>query len=320
MSDTTTINHRKVIIVGGGPSGLTAAIYCGRAGLEPLVFAGGIDGSLMPGGQLMTTTEIENFPGFPEDISGPQLMEKMKKQAIKFNATIIEKWVKSIDVPEEVITVHLENGEVWSCDALIIATGATAKWLGLPNEDTFRNNGISACAVCDGPLRIYRNKHIYVVGGGDTAMEEATFLTKFASKVTIVHRRDTLRASKVMQQRAMDNPKIDFVWNSEIVGYEGDDFLTKLKIKNRITGEITTHPVGALFMGIGHTPMTKFTKESGIELDTSGYIKIVDHVHTNIPGVFACGDVHDTHYRQAITAAGFGCMAAMETEKWLESQ
>ena len=316
-------NHHNVIIVGSGPAGLTAAIYCGRAGLKPIVFAGGVEGSLMPGGQLMTTSEVENFPGFPDGgVSGPELMERMCKQALQFDTQIIDKWVTHCDVGAKPFIVTVEGGDEWSCDSLIIATGATAKWLGLPNENKFHNNGISACAVCDGPLKIYRNKHIYVVGGGDTAMEEATFLTKFASKVTVVHRRDTLRASKTMQERALNNPKIEFLYDSIITGYEGDDFLTGLHIKNVITDETVLHQVGALFMGIGHSPMTKFITDSksDIELDNTGYLKVHDNVHTNVPGVFGCGDVHDTHYRQAITAAGFGCMAAMETEKYLETQ
>lgn len=316
-------NKHQVIIVGGGPAGLTAAIYCARAGLKPIVFAGGVEGALMPGGQLMTTSEVENFPGFPDGgVSGPELMQRMRTQAEQFGTEIIEKWVLRCDVSAKPFIVLVEGGDEYSSDALIIATGATAKWLNLPNEDKFRNNGISACAVCDGPLRIYRNKHIYVVGGGDTAMEEATFLTKFASKVTIVHRRDTLRASKAMQQRAMENPKIEFLWDSVITGYSGDDFLTGLQIKNVKTEETTLHPAGALFMGIGHQPMTEFITKSGeqcnIELDDVGYVKVHDNVLTNVSGVFGCGDVHDTHYRQAITAAGFGCMAAMEVEKYLE--
>lgn len=313
-------NHRKVIIIGGGPSGLTAAIYCGRAGLDPLVFAGGVENGLMPGGQLMTTSEVENFPGFPNGgISGPDLMSRIRKQSIEFKTTIIDKWVIDCNVDVKPFTVTIDGDEKYTSDAIIIATGATAKWLGLPDEDKFKNNGISACAVCDGPLKIYRNKHIYVVGGGDTAMEEAIFLTKFASKVTIVHRRDTLRASKVMEQRARDNPKIEFLWNSVVTAYEGDEYLTGLYIKNIVSGETLLYPVGALFMGIGHSPMTNFTSDSTIDLDNTGYIKVRNNVHTNIPGVFGCGDVHDTHYRQAITAAGFGCMAAIETEKYLES-
>jgi len=312
-------NIHKVIIIGGGPAGLTAAIYTGRAGLKPIVFAGGVEGSLMPGGQLMTTTEVENFPGFPDGgVSGPELMHRMKTQAKQFGATIIDKWVVECDVSNKPFITVVEGGDKYTSDSLIIATGATAKWLNLPNEDKFRNNGISACAVCDGPLRIYRNKHIYVVGGGDTAMEEANFLTKFASKVTIVHRRDTLKASKVMQQKTMDNPKIEMLWNSVIVGYEGDDFITGLHIKNVLTNETKLHQAGALFMGIGHQPMTTFITGSKVELDELGYIKVHGNVHTTVPGVFTCGDVHDTHYKQAITASGFGCMAAMEVEKYLE--
>ena len=317
------MSKHQVIIVGGGPAGLTAAIYCGRAGLKPVLFAGGVEGSLMPGGQLMTTSEVENFPGFPDGgISGPDLMDRMRTQAEQFETTIIEKWVIQVDVSKKPFIVQVEGGDEYQSDALIVATGATAKWLNLENEYKFRNNGISACAVCDGPLRIYRNKHIFVVGGGDTAMEEASFLTKFASKVTIIHRRDTLRASKAMQERVFKDPKIDFMWDSVVTGYEGDDFLTGLQIKNVKTNETKSYEAGALFMGIGHQPMTKFITESGekcrIDLDDTGYVRTSGDVHTNVKGVFACGDVHDTYYRQAITAAGFGCMAAMETESYLK--
>lgn len=317
------MSKHQVIIVGGGPAGLTAAIYCGRAGLKPVLFAGGVEGSLMPGGQLMTTSEVENFPGFPDGgISGPDLMDRMRTQAEQFETTIIEKWVIQVDVSKKPFIVQVEGGDEYQSDALIVATGATAKWLNLENEHKFRNNGISACAVCDGPLRIYRNKHIFVVGGGDTAMEEASFLTKFASKVTIIHRRDTLRASKAMQERVFKDPKIDFLWDSVVTGYEGDDFLTGLQIKNVKTNETNSYEAGALFMGIGHQPMTKFITESGekcrIDLDDTGYVRTSGDVHTSVKGVFACGDVHDTYYRQAITAAGFGCMAAMETESYLK--
>jgi thioredoxin reductase (NADPH) len=243
----------------------------------------------------------------------------MKKQAEQFGAIIIDKWIIKCDLRAKPVIVLVEDGDEYSADALIIATGATAKWLNLPNESKYINHGISACAVCDGPLRIYRNKHIYVVGGGDTAMEEATFLTKFASKVTIVHRRHDLKASKAMQLKAQNNPKIEFLWDSIIIGYEGEQYLTGLHIKNVLTDEVKLYEVGALFMGIGHEPMTQFltNNDNRIELDDFGYLKVYDNVYTNIPGVFGCGDVHDTHYKQAITAAGFGCMAAMETEKYL---
>lgn len=308
----------QIIIIGGGPAGLTAAIYCARAGLKPIVAAGDVDESLMPGGQLMITTEVENYPGFPKGISGPELVMKFQEQAQQFGATIINEWASDL---------NLENGSPFSCkiggkpyeaNSIIIATGAVAKWLDLPNEEKFKNHGISACATCDGPLPFFRNKHLFVVGGGDTAMEEATFLTKFASKVTIVHRRDQLRASKIMQKKAMENPKIEFMWDSIIVGYTGDDRLTGLRIRNVKTEQEQLVDADGLFMGIGHKPITDFLKKTSIELNEQNYIKVSQGVHTNIDGVFACGDVHDTHYRQAITAAGFGCMAAIAAERWLE--
>ena len=312
-------DHKKVIIIGGGPAGLTAAIYCGRANLNPLLFMGEFDGSLMPGGQLMTTTEIENFPGFPDGgITGEKLIEQMKKQAIQFNTVIVEKWVVRCDVSKNPFKVIVKGGKVYTADALIIAAGASAKWLNIPNEDKYKNNGISACAVCDGPLKIYRGEHIYVVGGGDTAIEEALFLTNFASKVTIIHRRDKLRASKTMQERAYNNSKIEIIWNYIVTEYKGDNFLEGIYIKNIKNDNITFCPTKGLFMGIGHKPMTEFIKNTNIQLDSFGYIKVVNNVYTNIPGVFSCGDVHDLKYKQAITAAGFGCMAAIETEKWLE--
>lgn len=318
------VKTTKVVIIGGGPAGLTAAIYCGRANLNPVVAAGGVEGGLMPGGQLMTTTEVENYPGFPEGISGPDLMKRFRSQAERFGTTIIEDWVSDCDFSARPFKMKIGQ-EDYEAECVIVATGAVAKWLNLPEEDKYKNNGISACATCDGPLPVFKNEHIFVVGGGDTAMEEATFLTKFASKVTIVHRRDELRASKIMQTKAQNNPKIEFMWNSAIVEYEGDDsdpedvYLTGLKIKNTVTGEITSHKCAGLFMGIGHQPMTKFLGTQ-LELDKQGYISVRDHIHTNIEGVFACGDVHDTHYRQAISAAGLGCMAAISAERWLENQ
>ena len=309
------IEH-KVIIVGAGPAGLTAAIYAGRANLNPLVAAGEVQATDMPGGQLMITTEVENYPGFPEGIQGPELMEKFMEQAKKFGATIVEEFATEFDLPQGG-PFKVKIGENWyEAEAVILATGASARWLNAPGEQKYRNNGISACATCDGPLPIFRNKHIFVVGGGDSAVEEALFLTRFTNKVSIIHRRDELRASKIMQNRALENPKIEVLWNTVIDGYKGEKFLEKLVLKNVKTGDVYEDEVGGLFMAIGHSPNTKFLVNAGLELE-NGYIKVHDHILTSVDGVFAAGDVHDTHYRQAITAAGFGCMAAIDVDKYL---
>lgn len=318
-SNLTNMKHTKIVIIGGGPSGLTAAIYAARAGLTPIVAAGSVLGGLMPGGQLMTTTEVENYPGFPEGITGPELMERFHKQATRFGAQIINEWAS--DINTKVYPFELSIGsERYTTECIIIATGAVAKWLGLPNEDLYKNNGISACATCDGPLPCYRDAEIHVVGGGDTAMEEALFLTKFASKVTIVYRggEDKLRASKVMKRRALENPKITFLFHSVITEYVGSEIegLQALVIQNVVSGECKTEPTGGLFMGIGHEPMTNFLSGTGVKLTSQGYIRN-DTVHTSVDGIFTCGDVHDSHYRQAVSAAGFGCMAAIAAERWL---
>jgi thioredoxin reductase (NADPH) len=309
----------NVIIIGGGPAGLTAAIYSARAGLTPIVAAGGVSGGLMPGGQLMITTEVENYPGFPGGVTGPELMTKFRQQALSFNTIIVDEWAKDIQKTDRGTFTMTIGDKLYETKSVIIATGAVAKWLNLPKEDDYKNNGISACATCDGPLPCFRGKHLHVVGGGDTAMEEASFLTKFASKVTIIHRRDTLRASKYMQELALANEKIEFLFDSTITEYVGDPIsgLTALKIENVKTAEVTEHPTAGLFMGIGHKPMTDFLK-GFVDTDTQGYVKTQDTVYTSVPGIFTCGDVHDHVYRQAITAAGFGCMAAIATERWLE--
>eukprot|EP01121_Diplochlamys_sp_Union-15-3_P001138 TRINITY_DN1099_c0_g2_i1.p1 TRINITY_DN1099_c0_g2~~TRINITY_DN1099_c0_g2_i1.p1 ORF type:complete len:347 (+),score=92.52 TRINITY_DN1099_c0_g2_i1:68-1042(+) len=313
------IKNVPVVIVGGGPAGLTAAIYAARANLTPVVAAGSVKGGTeVPGGQLMITTEVENFPGFPEGIQGPELMEKFSEQAKKFGSVIIHEDATDYELKQGGPFKVKIGSEWYQCSVLILANGARAKWPGLPNEDKYINKGISACATCDGPLKVFRNKHLFVLGGGDSAVEEALFLTIHASKVTIVHRRDTLRASKIMQERAKNNPKIDFLWNSVITDYNGNDFLESIVVKNLLTGQLTTIPVGGLFMAIGHEPNTASLKGTSLELDEAGYIKIRNNVYTNIEGVFACGDVHDTYFRQAITAAGFGCMAAIAAERWLE--
>lgn len=307
------MENRKVIIIGSGPAGYTAALYASRADLKPLVILGH-----EPGGQLTTTTDVENFPGFPEGVQGPELMEHMKKQAERFGTEYLSAIVTDVDLSNRPFKVKCDNGSEFTAETLIISTGASAKYLGLPNEKELIGKGVSACATCDGFF--YRDKIVHVVGGGDTAMEEATFLTKFASKVTIIHRRDTLRASKAMQQRAFDNPKIDFLWDSEVSEIVFDDGgVTGIKVKNTKTGEESQRETHGLFMGIGHTPNTGFLNGQ-IQTDDHGFIVPTNapHPDTNVPGVFACGDVQDSYYRQAISAAGSGCMAAIRAERFIE--
>ena len=303
---------RNVIIVGSGPAGYTAAIYSSRANLEPLMIEGH-----EPGGQLTTTTDVENFPGFPEGVMGPDLMSNMKAQAARFGTQFLSTKVSALDLSKRPFKVMLENGEEYFAKALIISTGASAKYLGLPNEKSLIGRGVSACATCDGFF--YRGKQVYVVGGGDTALEEATFLTRFAEKVTLLHRRDSFRASKPMQKKVFDNPKIEVVWNTavdEILANDGGVY--GLKLKNTQSGEVREVKADGLFMGIGHEPNTKFLNGQ-LELDEHGYIKTKNgHPDTSVEGVFACGDVQDPYYRQAISAAGSGCMAAIRSERFLE--
>jgi len=305
----------NVIIIGSGPAGYTAAIYAARANLSPFLIASEPKAQQMPGGQLMFTTEVENFPGFPDSIQGPELMELMKKQALRFETKMLEEDVEEADLkPGGPFRVRSQSG--WhETRSVIIATGATARWLELPEEEKYRNRGLSACAVCDGMF--FRKQEVMVVGGGDTALEEAMTLSRHVTKVTVVHRRDALRASKVMQERARSNPKIHFLWDTVIVGYEGDEVLKAVKLKNVTNGEERTEAISGVFMGIGHHPNTEFLK-GVIDLDAQGYIVTQNAVETSMDGVFAAGDVHDRHYRQAITAAGFGCMAALRVEHWLE--
>jgi thioredoxin reductase (NADPH) len=268
----------------------------------------------------MITTEVENFPGFPEGVEGPDLIELMQKQAKKFGATIVDEWATDFELPHGG-PFKVKVGQHWfQVESVILANGAAAKWLGAPDEAKFINHGISACATCDGPLPVFRNKHLFVIGGGDSAVEEATFLTRFASKVTIIHRRDQLRASKIMQQRAKDNPKIEFAYNTTITGYQGGKSLEAIEVRNTVTGETNVWPASGLFMAIGHEPLTKHLRDAGVDLDSSGYVIAKNHVETNVEGVFTAGDVHDTHFRQAITAAGFGCMAAIAAERWIEAK
>ena len=298
----------KVIILGSGPAGLTAALYAARANLNPLVLGG-----LEWGGQLMLTTEVENYPGFIDGINGPDLMENFKKQAERFGAKIINSNVTSVDFSNKPLKVFVEK-EVYETQTVIIATGASAKWLGLENEQKFIGKGISSCATCDGFF--FKDKEIALVGGGDSAMEEALFLTKFASKVTVVHRRDKLRASKIMQDRAFANDKIEFIWDSEIVDVLGANNVEGVIIKNIKTNETSVCKVNGLFVAIGHIPNTNFLKEQ-IDLDEKGYV-VCNGTATNVEGVFVAGDVHDFRYRQAVTAAGHGCEAAIDVEKYIE--
>ena len=306
---------RNVIIVGSGPAGYTAAIYSARAGLSPLILVSEPKADQMPGGQLMYTSDVENFPGFPNGIQGPDLMESMKTQALHFGTEMIDEDAEEVDFrPGGPFRVRSSSG--WhECRVVIIATGATAMWLQLPDESRFRNRGLSACAVCDGLF--FRNQEVLVIGGGDTAVEEALTLAHHASKVTIVHRRDSLRASKIMQQRAFDNPRIHFLWNTVLTGYQGEDSLQAAALRNVVTGKEWIEPVSGIFVAIGHRPNTGFVK-GVIELDAQGYIVTRNAVETSMEGVFAAGDVHDKYYKQAITAAGFGCMAALKAERWLE--
>ena len=309
MSDTI----HNMIIIGSGPAGLTAAIYAARANLAPLVFEG-----LQPGGQLTITTEVENFPGFEEGIMGPELMDIMRRQAERFGSQHHYELVDDVDLSARPFKVTV-NGEVHKAHSLIIATGASARWLGLEGEENFRGRGVSTCATCDGFF--YRDKEIVVIGGGDSAMEEAHFLTKFASKVTLVHRRDSFRASKIMQDRVLANDKVEVLWNKTISRYLSEDgeVISGCMLTDTQTGEESEFKTDGIFLAIGHIPNTGFLKGQ-ITTDDHGYVVPVGTVNTNIEGVFACGDVADTRYRQAITAAGMGCMAAMDAEKWLEAQ
>ncbi|PIP89783.1 MAG: thioredoxin-disulfide reductase [Bdellovibrionales bacterium CG12_big_fil_rev_8_21_14_0_65_38_15] len=301
----------KVIIIGSGPAGHTAALYAARADLKPLVIEGH-----EPGGQLTTTTDVENFPGFPEGIMGPELMVNFKKQAKRFGAEYLGTLVTKVDFSKRPFHITCENGKEFFAETAIISTGASAKYLGLPNEMSLIGKGVSGCATCDGFF--FRNQIVHVVGGGDTAIEEATFLTKFASKVYMVHRRDEFRASKAMQARAFANEKIEIIWDTEVVEIIADDNgVNAIKVKNNKTGEVTERKTDGLFMGIGHTPNTKFL-EGQINLDDHGFIKTAGkHPDTNVEGVFACGDVQDSYYRQAISAAGSGCEAAIRAERFL---
>jgi thioredoxin reductase (NADPH) len=313
---TTDVNtpdaptHHSVIIIGSGPAGLTAAIYAARANLAPVLFAG-----FMHGGQLMLTTEVENFPGFPDGIMGPELMENFRKQAERFGTAIHDVDVERVDFSQRPFRVF--TGEAaFTADSVIVATGASARWLEIPGEARLRGRGVSTCATCDGAF--FREKHIVVVGGGDSAMEEALFLTRFGSKVTLVHRRDTFRASKIMVERARKHPKIAFATFKAVVEVEGDAMTSALVLEDTRTGERSTMQADALFIAIGHDPNTAIFKGQ-LALDEAGYIVSEDGVHTSVEGVFVGGDVFDIRYKQAITAAGMGCKAALEAERYLEA-
>jgi thioredoxin reductase (NADPH) len=304
-------SHTKVAIVGSGPAGLTAAIYAARANLEPIVIGG-----YAPGGQLMITSDVENYPGFPGGIQGPELMLKFRQQAERFGTRILDVDIERVDLAQRPFRLWADGRE-YTADSLIVATGASALWLGLDNETRLRGRGVSACATCDGFF--FRGKRVAVVGGGDTALEEATFLTRFASEVVLLHRRDKFRASKIMQQRALDNPKIKVLWNTQVADVLGDEKVEGLRLRDTVSGDEADEPMEGLFIAIGYKPNTDAFKD-WLEVDDKGYLKVTDETRSKIDGVFIAGDVHDHRYRQAVTAAADGCKAAIDAERWLEAQ
>ncbi|HEX6135993.1 MAG TPA: thioredoxin-disulfide reductase [Longimicrobiales bacterium] len=309
-----------VIIIGSGPAAWTAAVYAARANLDPVVYEGEPSRTMLPGGQLMFTTEVENYPGFPDGVTGPEMMERFKEQALRFGTRVVSEDIASVDLGRYPFVVRPNYGEPVEALSLVVATGARANWLGLPNEERLAQSGggVSACAVCDGALPVYRDKVLAVVGGGDTAMEEALYLTKFGSEVLIIHRRDQLRASPIMAERVLKHPKVRVLWNTKVTEVLGYDHVTGLRIEDTVTGESRELEVGGLFIAIGHTPNTAFLGGQ-LDLHPSGYIRTPEpwRTITSVPGVFAAGDVMDSYYRQAVTAAGTGCMAALEAERWL---
>ncbi|NNE36230.1 MAG: thioredoxin-disulfide reductase [Rhodothermales bacterium] len=308
--DFSTAEHQKVVIIGTGPAGLTAALYTARANLQPVVYQGP-----EPGGQLITTTDVENFPGFPDGIMGPDMMMKFEQQATRFGADLRYGMVTSVDFSGSPFKLVIDEEKPVIADTVIISTGASARYLGLENEKRLLGHGVSACATCDGAF--FRDQDVAVIGGGDTAMEEALFLTRFASKVTVIHRRDELRASQIMQKRAMAESKIEFLWDTVAEDVLGDKEVTGVVVKNKKTGETGELAVQGLFLAIGHTPNTSVFKD-WLDLNDAGYIRTkADSTYTNVEGVFASGDAQDHVYRQAVTAAGTGCMAAIDAERWL---
>jgi thioredoxin reductase (NADPH) len=313
MSDPAATQHSRLIIVGSGPAGYTAAIYSARAMLSPVMISG-----FEPGGQLMITTDVENYPGFKDVIQGPWLMEQMKAQAEHVGARLVSDHVTKVDLARRPFRLECDSGAVWTCDAMIIATGAKARWLGIPSEEAFKGYGVSACATCDGFF--YRGKEVIVVGGGNTAVEEALYLGHLASKVTVVHRRDSFRAERILQERLAKNPKIEVVWNAEIeeiVGTQDPPSVTGARLRDTRKGTLTERRADGVFIAIGHSPASELFAGQ-IETKSNGYIRTApDSTATNVPGVFAAGDVTDDIYRQAVTAAGMGCMAALEAEKFL---
>ncbi len=304
-------NHYDVIIIGSGPAGYTAGIYTSRANLSTLIISG-----TLPGGQLMTTSEVENYPGFPNGIFGPELMMNMRQQAERFGSVVVDDEVIKVDFKKRPFTITT-HAETYTAEATLVCTGASPRKLGIPAEQQFGGRGVSYCATCDGPF--FKGENIVVVGGGDTAMEEATFLTKFGKSVMVVHRRDSLRASKILQQKALENPKIEFIWNNVVADIKGNNKISTVLVKDINTGKERTIETGGLFVAIGHEPNTAIFRGQ-LELDDKGYIVLKQHTKTSVEGVFAAGDVHDHRYRQAVTAAGFGCMAAIDVEKWLSER
>jgi thioredoxin reductase (NADPH) len=316
----------KVVIIGSGPAGWTAAIYAARASLSPVVYVGvpaSNPAPVLPGGQLMMTTEVENYPGFPHGVTGPEMMQKFQEQAERFGSRVVGDDIVHCDFSQRPFVLKTGDGKVVRAHSVIIATGATANWLGLKNELHLAQTGggVSACAVCDGALPIYRGATVAVVGGGDTAMEEASYLTKFAGKVLIIHRRDSFRASKAMQERILKDPKAEVLWNKVVVEVIGEKRIEAVELEDTVTKERSRVAVGGLFIAIGHSPATKFLQGTGLSLDDKGYVTLATRSSaTNIDGVFAAGDVADPTYRQAVSAAGMGCQAAIDCERWLAAQ
>jgi thioredoxin reductase (NADPH) len=313
------MRRENIVIIGSGPAAWTAAVYAARANLSPVVYEGEPMRTMLPGGQLMTTTEVENFPGFPEGITGPELVEQMRRQAVRFGTRIVSENVASVEVAHHPFVVRPNYSESVEALTLVLATGANAKWLMVPNEERLAQigGGVSACAVCDAALPVYRNQVLAVVGGGDTAMEEALYTTKYARQVFIIHRRSEFRASKVMADRVLAHPKIKVLWNKRVIEVIGMEAIKGVRLEDTVTGAVSDMEVGGLFIAIGHTPNTEFLNGQ-LELTPHGYLKVKPwRTATSVDGVFAAGDVMDDHYRQAITAAGTGCMAALEAERWL---